>query len=111
MASKVELAKQYMDYQREQKVDDMLALMADDVSMTSPMTGAISGKDALAEQMRNRPMGGGGGGPMGNITWGDPEEDGDAVKIIGTGSSFGNLKIVLGFNANDQISSIEAGLA
>lgn len=110
MASRVELAKQYMDYQREQKLDEMLAMLADDVVMSNPMMGTITGKAALEQQMRNRPMGGGGGG-MGNISWSDPEEEGDSAKIVGTGSPFGPIKIVLTFNADDKINRIEAGLA
>lgn len=111
MASKVELARQYLDYQRERKLDEMLAMLADDVTMSNPMTGTISGKAALEQQMRNRPMGGGGGGGMGNISWSDPEEEGDSVKIIGSGGPFGTLKIVLAFNSDDKINKIEEGLA
>lgn len=112
MASKIELAAQYMAFQQEQKVDALLAMLADDVSMTSPMTGTISGRDALADQFRTRPMGGGGANsPMGDITWLDPEEDGQDVKILGTGSPFGTLKITLGFNDNNKINKIDAGLA
>ena len=108
MASRIELTQQYMGYQAKQQTDEMLAMLADDVTMSSPMTGIVTGKDALAQQMKNRPAGGGG---MGDITWSDPEEDGDEVKIIGTGSPFGPIKIVLTYNADDQISKIEAGLA
>lgn len=108
MASRIELTQQYMGYQRNQQTDEMLAMVADDVTMSSPMTGIVTGKDALAQQMNNRPAGGGG---MGDITWSDPEEDGDDVKIVGTGSPFGPIKIVLTYNADDQISKIEAGLA
>ena len=72
------------------------------------MTGTVAGKDALAQQMSNRPAG---GGAMGDIIWSDPEEEGDEVKIVGTGSPFGPIKIVLTYNADDQISKIEAGLA
>lgn len=111
MASKIELAKQYMEYQQEQKIDELLAMLADDVTMSNPMTGTINGKDALAEQIKNRPMGGGANSPMGNITWHNPEEDGDDVKVLGTGSSFGTLKIVIGFDDGDKINKIEAGLA
>lgn len=111
MASRIELVKQYMALQSEQNVDELLALVADDVIMSNPMTGTINGKEALAEQMKNRPMGGGGNSPMGNITWSDPEEDGDDVKVLGTGGSFGTLKILLGFNDDDKINKIEAGLA
>ena len=110
MTSKVELAKQYMGLQRERKVDEMVEMLADDVTMTNPMTGTITGKDALANQMRNPPMGGGAGGGM-NLEWSEPEEDGDNIKILGTGSPFGTIKIVLGFNVDDKISKIEAGLA
>ncbi len=107
MASKVELAKLYMELQSEQKTDEMLTMMSDDVSMTNPMTGTTTGKEALAEQMRNRPMGGGGM----TIDWSEPEEDGDGVKILGAGSPFGTIKLVLSFNGDDEINKIEAGLA
>ena len=110
MPTRLELAKQFMDYQRDQKTDDLVAMLADDVTMSNPMTGTISGKDALAEQMKNRPMGGG-NGPMGNITWSDPEAEGDDVKVLGTGSPMGTLKILFGFNDDDQVNKIEMGLA
>ncbi len=100
-----------MAFQTEQKLDELLEMLADDVTMSNPMTGTISGKDALAEQMKNRPMGGGGNSPMGNVTWSDPEEEGDDLKVLGTGGSFGTLKILLGFNDDDKINKIEAGLA
>ena len=111
MASKIELVKQYVAFQTEQKLDELLEMLADDVTMSSPMTGTVAGKDALAELLKNQPMGGGGDGPMGNITWLDPEQEGDEVKVLGTGSSFGTLKIVVGFNDDDKINKIEAGLA
>ena len=110
MATRIELAQQYMDYQREQKVHDLVAMMADDVTMSSPMSGTISGKAALAEQIKNRPMGGGGNSPMGNITWSEPEAEGDDVKVLGTGSPMGTLKILLGFNDDDKVNRIEMGL-
>lgn len=110
MASRVEIAKQYMDLMREQKMDEMMDALADDVTMTNPMTGTITGKDALKQQMQNRPQGGAGGG-MGDINWSDPEEEGDSVKILGTGSPFGTIKIVLSFNDDDKINKIDAGLA
>ncbi len=109
MASRVELAKQYMEYQQERKTDDMMGMLTDDVVMSNPMTGTITGKEALAEQMRNRPMGGGGGGM--NITWSEPEDEGDNVKILGSGSPFGTIKILLSFNEADKITKIDAGLA
>lgn len=111
MATRIELTKQYMDYQRERKSDELLEMLADDVTMSNPMTGTINGKDALAEQIKNRPMGGGDNGPMGNITWSDPEPEGDNVKVLGTGSPMGTIKILLSFNDDDQINRIGMGLA
>jgi hypothetical protein len=46
-----------------------------------------------------------------NLTWSDPEEEGDTVKVLGTGSPFGTIKMVLTFNPEDKISKIDAGLA
>ena len=100
-----------MDYQREQKFDELVEALADDVTMSSPMTGTISGKDVVSEQVKNMPLAGGGNSPMGNITWQDPETDGDDIKILGTGSPMGTLKILLGFNDDDQVNKILMGLA
>jgi len=107
MASRIELAQQYMTYQQEQKMDETLAMLADDVVMSNPMTGTTTGKAALQAQMANRPAAGGGM----DISWGAPEADGVGVKIVGTGSPFGPVKVVLGFNDSDQISRIDIGLA
>ncbi len=111
MATRIELTKQYMDYLRDQKIDELLEMMADDVTMSNPMTGTINGKDALAEQIKNIPIGGGGNSPMGDITWKDPETEGDDVKVLGTGSPMGTLKIQLGFNDDDLVNKIGMGLA
>ena len=111
MATRIELTKQYMEYQRDQKIDELVAILADDVTMSSPMTGTISGKDAVSEQINNMPIGRGGDSPMGNIEWQDPEAEGDDVKVLGTGSPMGTLKIQLGFNDDDLVNKIEMGLA
>jgi hypothetical protein len=108
MASRVELAQQYMDHFAAQKTDETLAMMSDDVVMTSPMTGTTTGKAALQAQLAAAPQGGGGGM---NINWGSPEGDGNGVKIVGTGSPFGPVKIGLGFNDADEINRIDIGLA
>lgn len=111
VATRIELTKQYMEFQRDQKYDELLAALADDVTISSPMTGTISGKDAVSEQIKNMPIGRGGDSPMGNITWQDPEAEGDDVKVLGTGSPMGTLKIQLGFNDDDLINKVEMGLA
>lgn len=107
MASRIDLAQQYMDHFAAQKTAESLAMLSDDVVMTNPMMGTITGKAALQAQLA---AGGGGGGGM-NITWGAPESDGDGVKIVGTGSPFGPVKIALSFNDTDEINRIDIGLA
>ncbi|MGB2694915.1 MAG: nuclear transport factor 2 family protein [Dehalococcoidia bacterium] len=107
MASRIELATEYIGYQRDQKLDEMLAMLADDVVLTNPMTGAITGKAAVEQQMRNRPAG---AGSM-TLSWSEPEEDGAGIKVLGSGSPFGTIKVVLEFNADDKINKIDIGLA
>ncbi len=110
MEDRIELARQYMEHQREGRFDELIAELAEDVAMTSPMTGTISGKDAVSEQIRQMPIGGG-DSPMGTIAWQEPEAEGDDVKILGTGSPMGTLKIQLGFNGDDKVNKIQMGLA
>ena len=106
MASRIELARQYLEYLRGEKPDETLAMMSDDVVMTNPMTGTTSGKTTLQAQMANRPAAGG----M-NISRGEPEPKGEGVKIVGTGSPFGPVNVLLGFNDADEINRIDIGLA
>ncbi len=105
MATRIELAKQYMQLQADQKREESMDMLSEDVTMTNPMTGTMSGKAALQAAMANAPAG------QMQINWGEPAEDGDTVSIVGTGSPFGNIKVVLGFNASDEIDKIDIGLA
>jgi hypothetical protein len=105
MASRIEMAKTFMAAQRDNKPDDAIALLADDVTASNPMTGTQTGKAAVEAGMRNQPP------PPFEIQWGEPEEVGDDVKIVGQGSPFGPIQILLGFNASDQINKIDIGLA
>ena len=45
--SRVQLARQYLAYQRERNVDELLAMMADDVELNMPVLGSIAVKDAV----------------------------------------------------------------
>lgn len=107
MASRKDLARQYMELVRDSKIDEALGMLADDIVTSNPMTGTQTGKEAVGNAMRNRPAGGGGA----NIQWSEPEEEGYTVKIVGTGSPFGPIRIVVGFNDQDQISRIDIGMA
>ncbi len=108
MASRTDLARQFLEHQRNREVDKAVAMLAEDVVATNPIQGTASGKAAVEERMRAGPPGG--GGAM-QITWSEPQEEGDTVTLLGSGSPFGTIKVVLTFNASDQISRIEAGLA
>jgi hypothetical protein len=100
------LASQYLALQREDKIDDMLALMAEDVSFVLPMAGATEGKPAVEKQLRSRPA----GERLSRLDWGEPAEDGDTVTLVGTGGQFGAIRLMLTFNAEDQVAKVEVGL-
>jgi hypothetical protein len=95
-----------MELQRDNKIDESLAMLADDVVATNPMTGTQTGKAAVEAGIRNRPQGGG----AGDITWSEPAEEGSDIKIVGTGSPFGPIRILLGFDGSDKINKIDIGL-
>lgn len=107
MADRIQTARNYLEFQRDGKVDEAVALLADDVVLSNPMTGTVTGKVAAEQSIRNRPAGGGGAG---NITWREPVEDGENVKIVGDGSPFGPIRILVSFNDSDQISKVDIGL-
>ncbi len=106
MADRLEIAKNYMALQGAGDVDGAVALLADDVTISNPMTGTTTGKDAAAAGMRNRPAGGGAAG----VTWREPVADGDNVKIVGDGSPFGPVRILISFTGDDKIQKVDIGL-
>jgi hypothetical protein len=106
MANRGELAQQFLSLQTDGKTDDAIAMLADDVVASNPMTGMQTGKPAVEAGIRNQPAGSGGF----TIDWGAPAVDGDTVSIVGTGSPFGPIKITLGFNGSDQINKLDIGL-
>ena len=102
-SNKLDLAKQYLTFQQQRKIDDLLALVADDVTMILPMVGTVAGKAAVEKQLRARPGGGG------NTAWQDPTEEGDAVVVTGT-APFGQVKVQFAFDAGDKIKTVEVML-
>ncbi len=98
--SRLDIARQYLTYQQQRKIDELLALMADDVELNMPMAGALSGKAAVEQQLRSRPGGGG------NTAWAEPEEEGDAVVVIGS-APFGQLRVQLAFNPDNKVSKVD----
>ncbi len=106
MSDRLEIAKSYMALQGSGDIDGAVALLADDVTVSNPMTGTTNGKAAAEAGMRNRPAGGGAAG----ITWRDPVADGDNVKIVGDGSPFGPVRILISFTGEDKIQKVDIGL-
>lgn len=115
MATRTDVAKQYVEAQRSRdagKIDELAALIADDVSMVTPR-GNVDGKAALIDRLKNPPQGmggGGGGGMMGQVTMGDPVEEGGTVKIemnIPPNPMIQGMAYVFSFNEKDQINKVE----
>jgi hypothetical protein len=107
MSERLELARGYLAAQRDGRVEEALAFLAPDVVLSNPMTGVISGKDAAEQFLRNRAVA---PGMAGSITWREPvAEDGD-VKVVGDGSPFGPIRILVCFNDADQITKVDIGL-
>jgi len=106
VSERTDLARQYGEYLRDRKFDEALAMLADDVTMTAPMMGTISGKAGIEQALQRMPAGGGGG----NISWSDPVEEGDTVKSVAAGSPFGSFKFVVGFSADNKINKIDISM-
>jgi ketosteroid isomerase-like protein len=103
-----EIAKQYLEMSMANDVDGALALLTDDVVLDRPMLGPASGKDAVADSMRNPPAGFGGITP----TFDQPEATGDQVKVKATlppGLPVATLTWIFNF-ADGKISRIQIAM-
>ncbi len=109
MASKAELAQEYLAKSMANDIEGTLALLSDDVVLNRPMIGAATGKEAVAEAMRSRPAGIGGMTP----TFEEPQEAGDQVRVKGNlppGLPFPVTSLTWTFSyAGDKISKIDIG--
>ena len=104
MANRIDLFREFMTRQTEGRLDDAVAMLADDVVMNEQMTGTSTGKATVEAVRRGRPPGGDPG-----RTWSEPEEDGDTVTLIGSGGPV-QMAVVVSFNAADKIRSIDIGV-
>ena len=110
MADRSELAKQFIDAQRKRDagvIDVAAQSLADDAVLASPR-GNVEGRDAIVDRLKNPPQGMG-GGMMNMITWGDPVEDGEAIRItanVPPNPMVKGLAMLFSF-ADDKISRIE----
>ncbi len=110
MPSKVDLAKEYLEKSVGGDVDGVLALLTDDVVLNRGMLGAVTGRPAVGDAMRNRPAAPGGFAP----TFEEPVEAGDQVKVKGIlppGSPFPVSSLTWTFSyQGDKISRIDVGM-
>jgi ketosteroid isomerase-like protein len=107
VASKTEIAQEYLQKSMANDVDAVLTLVTDDVVLNRGMLGSVTGKEAMAEAIRSRPAGLGGMTP----TFGEPEEVGDQVRVKGDlppGLPVSSLTWTFSFDG-DTISRIDVG--
>src|SRR5262245_54789089 len=110
MASKEDLAREYLTRSMANDIDGTLTLLTDDVVLSRGMLGTVSGKQAVGDAMRNRPAG------MENFapTFEEPVESGENVRVKGNlppGSPFPIPALTWTFSfQGDKISQIEVGM-
>jgi ketosteroid isomerase-like protein len=109
VATRIELAQQYLERSVANDIDATLALLSDDVVLNRGMLGTVTGKDAVADAMRNRPAGMGGFAP----SFEAPAEAGEQVTVKGNlppGSPFPISSLTWTFSySGDKISRIGIG--
>jgi ketosteroid isomerase-like protein len=109
MAGKIELARDYLAKSMAGDVDGVLALVTDDVVLNRGMLGTVSGKQGVADAIRNRPMAAG----AFNVTFEDPVEVGEQVQVKGTlppGSPLPVSSLTWTFSfRDDRIARVDVG--
>jgi hypothetical protein len=108
VSSKSELAKEYLDKSMANDIDAVMELVTDDVVLNRGMLGTVTGKPAMAEAMRNRPV-----GMMAGMTpaFNAPVEKGETVEVKGDlppGLPVSSLTWTFTFS-DDKISRIDIG--
>ena len=106
MGSKIDPFRDFMTFQLEGDLDGAVAMLADDVVLTDPVTGTATGKPAVEAVIRSRPPGSSGEG----MTWSEPAMEGDAVVLIGTGAPF-PIRVAVRFDSADRINKIDIGFS
>jgi hypothetical protein len=109
VAENAAVAQEYLDKSMAGDVEGVLALVTDDVVLNRGMMGSASGKEAVAEAIRSRPIAAAGLAP----TFESPVESGEQIKIKGNlppGSPFPISSLTWTFSfAGDKISRIDVG--
>lgn len=82
MASRTEIAQRFIEAQRTRDasaIEQLAAYLADDVIYVNPRL-TVQGKTEIVEQLKHPPEGPA-AAMAGMITWNDPIEEGDTVRI------------------------------
>ncbi len=108
MASRTDLASDYLARSMANDIDGALELLTDDVVLSRPMLGEASGKQAVGDAMRSRPTAIGGMAP----TFDAPVEQDDQVTVKGNlppGLPIPSLTWTFSFDG-DKISRVVVGM-
>lgn len=108
--SRSELVGRFLAYWSERNIDELLALLADDVVFASPVMGTVQGKGLLSSRLRDQGRWLGISmsidSPRASITWSEQPEAGEAVRLLGSGSVPGSIELVCTFDTDRKISKI-----
>lgn len=110
MATRTEIAQEYLAKSMAGDIDGVMALVTDDVTLSRPMLGAVSGRQAVADAITSRPMAAGAFSPQ----FDEPVEAGDRVTVKGNlppglPVPISSLTWTFTFDG-DKIARIEVGL-
>ena len=103
----IDIVRRYIAARRDGRIEDALAFVAEDIVLINPVIGTFTGKAAVAKFWRVSP---GGGARPENLTFSEPAIEGEIVRLPGV-SPFGPIRILFSFNAADEITRIDIGLA
>jgi hypothetical protein len=106
--TRAETAKEYLTKSMANDIDAVLALVTEDIVLNRGMMGTVTGKQALADSIRNRPA-----GMNLSPTFEEPVEAGEQIKVKGNlppGSPFPISSLTWTFSfQDDKISRIDVG--
>jgi limonene-1,2-epoxide hydrolase len=103
MATKLDTVKAYLAALADKDATKALDLLTDDIVMTNPMRGPVSGKDNLKPAIES---------PRFSPTFGEPAEAGEQIKATATlppGMPISSITYTFSF-AGEKINKIDVGM-
>jgi len=106
---RVDLVRRYLRHAREGVFDEIIAMLAEDVVFTTPLTGAVRGKRDLENllRFRHRMLSKAieASDALPPIAWHSPAEQGDEVTICGSAGA-AQIDLTWAFDANNKMTAI-----